>query len=997
MSQDPWTRPADPDARDAFDRYALHPGPSDATHDGGSSRFDPAAELGPPPDDDLGPIESFVAPSSEVGRRDTDLGYGAEAGRDARGPIGRDREPPPPSPPYTGPSPEILAFLTKQLNPPQVDAVTYGDGPLLILAGAGSGKTRVIAYRIAFLLKERHVRPWQVLAVTFTNKAAKELTERVIGLAGEADARQVRMGTFHGLCARFLRLPASRGGAPAIDYLGKPYTRDFTIYDTDDQVRLLRRLYADAGINLKDPTPQTVINAISRHKDHLRSPAQAAAEAKLPHEKSVAELYRRYQDAMVAANAVDFGDLVNLMVEVLERHEVVRDHFAARYRHVLVDEYQDVNEAQYRLVKAIAGAHRNLTVVGDDSQAIYGWRGADVRYILQYEQDFPECEVVRLEQNYRSTGNILAVAQAIEAGLTNRHQKRLWTANHRGDPVTGVIAGTQDDEARFILREVERLRTLGVRLRDVAILYRTNAQSRAIEEAFVRHRLDYQLVGGTRFYERREIKEVLAWLRLLINPFDLDAFVRAAGTRKGLGDTTIEKVVAWAPTTGRGVVDALIGLLRDEGDEIARRGLAATAATVPANLPWTRRAQDLLVQMARDLDAMRTALTTVSLPELFELVLQRTRFRDYLLEAKDDNGEERWENVQELRTVMAEYASSTADEGLRLLLENAALVSDADTIKDVAPVESADGAVTMMTLHTAKGLEYPAVFITGMEEGIFPHMRALEEGNLDEERRLCYVGFTRAKQFLYLIGCRSRMFRGFFASNDPSRFLGELPEDSVRWVDGNGLRLSTDRVASIALGAWPGGGTGGSWGRIASDDVDADAPVPIRSWSGGGTRVGGPTPPPMRPGMGFTANAGRAPDQRQGAPRTSAQTPSASQRPNGFGASGPRPVGPASPPLRPGLEGIPGLRRASEMGSPRPSAAMVPPVPIRPTTPPEAPRPAPPDLSVGDLVAHATFGNGTIVGVDAARAGDTLVQVRFDDPKVGTKKLAASLANLVKR
>jgi DNA helicase-2/ATP-dependent DNA helicase PcrA len=871
------------------------------------------------------------------------------------------------------------------LNPPQVEAVTFGDGPLLILAGAGSGKTRVIAYRIAFLLKERHVRPWQVLAVTFTNKAAKELTERVIGLAGETDAREVRMGTFHGLCARFLRLPASRGDAPAIDYLGKPYTRDFTIYDTDDQVRLLRRLYADAGINLKDPTPQTVINAVSRHKDHLRSPAQAEAEAKLPHEKTVAELYRRYQEAMVAANAVDFGDLVNLMVEVLERNDNVREQFAARYRHVLVDEYQDVNEAQYRLVKAIAGGHRNLTVVGDDSQAIYGWRGADVRYILQYEQDFPECEVVRLEQNYRSAGNILTVAQAIEAGLTNRHQKRLWTANHRGDPVTGVIAGTQDDEARFILREVERLCTLGMRLRDVAILYRTNAQSRAIEEAFVRHRLDYQLVGGTRFYERREIKELLAWLRLLVNPFDLDAFFRAASTRKGLGDTTTEKVAAWVRTTGHGVVDALIGLLRDEGDEISRRGLAATAATVPANLPWTRRAHDLLLQMARDLDAMRSALTTVSLPDLFELVLQRTRFRDYLLAAKDDNGEERWENVQELRTVVAEYASGSADEGLRLLLENAALVSDADTIKDASPVESADGAVTMMTLHTAKGLEYPAVFITGMEEGIFPHMRALEEGNLDEERRLCYVGFTRAKQFLYLIGCRSRMFRGFFASNDPSRFLAELPQESVRWVDGNGLRIPAERVASIALGAWPGNGVtaAGSWGRVAADAVDSDAPIPIRSWSGAGTRVGGPPSPPTRPGTGSPAR-----------PPT---TLSSALRPNHIGMGSGRLGEPTSLPLQPGLEGIPGLRRASDLGSPRPSAAMVPPVPIRPTPPPEAPRPAPPDLSVGDLVTHATFGNGTIVGVDAARAGDTLVQVRFDDPKVGTKKLAASLANLVKR
>ena len=929
MSQDPRPRRDGTGSLDDLDGFGPPRGLGDASGDAQPARITSSPTThGTPPDDDFGPLDSLVPPPAS--RHD--------------GEDGRSRRFDPP-PPHAGPSAEILGFLTTQLNPAQVSAVTHGDGPLLILAGAGSGKTRVIAYRIAYLLRERRVRPWNVLAVTFTNKASRELTERVIGLTGEADARQVRMGTFHGLCARFLR--------QEVEVLGRPYTRDFTIYDTDDQVRLLRRLYAEAGINLKDPTPQTVVNAISRLKDHLTTPAQAAVVARLPHEKAVADLYRRYQDAMVAANAVDFGDLVNLMVEVLERHDDVRERFAARYRHVLVDEYQDVNEAQYRLVKAISGGHRNLAVVGDDSQAIYGWRGADVRYILQFEQDFPECEVVRLEQNYRSTGNILAAAQAVEAGLTDRHHKNLWTANHRGDPVTGVIAGTQDDEARFILREVDRLRGLGVRLRDVAILYRTNAQSRAIEEAFVRHRVDYQLVGGTRFYERREIKEVLAWLRLLVNPFDMDAFARAAGTRKGLGDTTVERVVAWVPTTGRGVVDALVGLLRDEGDVIAQRGLAAKAPE-PVDLPWNRRAHDLLLVVARDLDAMRAALTTVSLPDLFELVLQRTRFREYLLEAKDDNGEERWENVQELRTVMAEYGTGLAEEGLRLLLENAALVSDADTIKD----RPADGdRVTMMTLHTAKGLEYPAIFITGMEEGIFPHMRALEEGSLDEERRLCYVGFTRAMRFLYLIGCKSRIFRGFFASNDPSRFLGEVPADAVRWVDGNGLRIPADRMTSIALGAWPSAvvAAAGSWGRVAPETSSTGTPVPIRSWSGTGTRVGGPA---------------------------SAATPLAS-RP---GAS------------RPGLEGIPGLRRASDLlPVTRPGATAPPtPQPPVPPVPPVPPRAAPiPDLGVGELVTHPTFGDGTVTATEVSRSGETLVQVRFD--AAGPKKLAASLANLKRR
>jgi DNA helicase-2/ATP-dependent DNA helicase PcrA len=933
MSQDPWTRPTAPDAGDDLEAIALPRVPHRLARDVQSRRFDPTAELGPPPDDHFGPIGSLTPPLGDRG-----LALDVALGRS------NDRDVPPPAPPYAGPSDEILTYLNQHLNPPQVEAVTFGDGPLLIIAGAGSGKTRVIAYRIAFLMRERHVRPWQILAVTFTNKAAKELKERVVALTGEADARQVRIGTFHGLCARFLRAPVPGGGAPAIDYLGKPYTRDFTIYDTDDQVRVLRRVYADAGINLKDPTPQVAVNAISRHKDHLRSPAQAAAQATLPHEKTVAELYRRYQDAMVAANALDFGDLVNMMVDVFDYHPEVKARYANQYKYVLIDEYQDVNEAQYRFADAVAGPTRNLTAVGDDSQAIYGWRGAEVKYIKELV-GYPGCKNIRLEQNYRSTQNILAAAKAIESNLSDWTPKQLWTTNHRGEPVTGVIAGTQDDEAQYILREVLRLRDLGVRPRDVAVLYRTTAQTRAIEEALVRHRVPYQMAGGTRFYERREIKEVLAWLRLLINPFDMDAFVRAAGTRKGLGDTTIARVVEWVPSTGHGVVDALIGLLRAEGDALAHGGLA-TAPAVSPHLPWTRRAQDLLLQMARDLDAMRTAVASVSLLDLFDLVLQRTRLRDYLLEAKDDNSEERWENVQELRTVMAEYDSGTADEDLRLFLENAALVSDADTIEDSGP--DSEGLVTLATLHTAKGLEFDAVFIVGMEESMFPHIRALEEGNLDEERRLCYVGFTRAKHLLYLIGCKSRIFRGFFASNDPSRFLAELPQDCVRWVDGNGMRIPSERVASIALGAWPGnvGMTAGSWGRVASDAEDAAAPVPIRSWSGGGTRVGGPLSPPVHPGMG--------------------------------------------------LGGIPGLRRASELGTPRPSAAILPSLPVGPTLS-EPPRPTPPDLAIGDLVTHAIFGNGTVISVDAARAGDILVQVCFDDPKFGMKKLAASLANLTKR
>ena len=886
--------------------------------------------------------------------------------------------------PAPAPSPDIRQFLATQLNPPQMDAVTHGDGPLLILAGAGSGKTRVIAYRIAYIIRERQIPPWQILAVTFTNKAARELTHRVTELTGEEQARQVRMGTFHGLCARFLRSD--------IELLGRRYDRNFTIYDTDDQLRVLKRQFAEAGLNPKLVSPNAVLGAIGRLKDRLVSPAQAASasESHNPFETAVATLYRRYQDALEAANAVDFGDLINLMLQLLENFPDVRQRYANRYRHVLVDEYQDVNEAQYRLVKAIAGDHRNLTVVGDDSQAIYGWRGADVRYILQFEQDFSECTTVRLEQNYRSTQTILVAAQAIEAGLTKRHAKELWTANRKGDPITGVVAGNETDEAQFVIREIDRLIGTGIAYRQIAILYRTNAQSRVLEEQLVRRRLPFQMVGGTRFYDRREIKEVIAYLHLLINPYDTDAFRRAGATRKGLGDTTIDKFVAWAAETSRPVVDGLISLLRAEASERPAPLITHTESPHPDEqpgaqqnvsepgamgwgsgpLPWNRRAHELLLAYARDLDAMITGLRTLSLPDLLDLLLKRTGFREYLLEHRDDNGEERWENVQELKSVVTEYGASGADEGLRLFLENAALVSDADTIR----AGPRDDVVTLMTLHTAKGLEFPAVFIVGMEEGIFPHSRALEEGNIDEERRLCYVGITRAMQALYLVGCRSRSFRGMFVENDPSRFLGELPGELVRWVDGNGFRLDAARVMAMQSGAWPGHGTSraaGSWGggsatgspsNLPNRPVDPNrslptgAPTPIRPWSGQATRVGGP------------------PATRQASPGLS-----------GPGTPSNRPFnGPTPTPLRPGLENIPGLRRASDLA----------PGIRQGQTPPAPPAPPSPTYGLDERVRHPSFGDGTVIQIEPGRGTEVMIQVKFDT--VGVKKLSTGLAPLTR-
>jgi len=791
------------------------------------------------------------------------------------------------------------AFLAEQLNPAQRQAVTAPDGPLLILAGAGSGKTRVIAYRIAYLVRERGVLPEQILAVTFTNKAAGEMRERVEQLIGTA-ARRVVLGTFHRICARWLRREAHHAG----------YDPGFSIYDDDDQLALLKRCYADAGINPKQYAPPAVRAEISRAKEKLLTPLQFAQQAETPFELAVATLYRRYQEALQEQNALDFDDLLVLMVRIFEAAPPVLEQYQQRFRHVLVDEYQDVNLAQYLLVSKLAAAHRNITVVGDDSQAIYGWRGADVRYILQFEADFPEARVVRLEQNYRSTKTILAAAQAVEAGLRERHRKHLWTENPQGGPILLYHAADEYDEAMFVAREIDRLvSSEGCRYRDVAVLYRMNAQSRALEEALVKRRIPYQLVGGTRFYERREVKDLIAYLRLINNPADGVSLGRIVNVPpRGIGERTLDELRAWASQLGIPVAYALRRLQQGE-DEREPPGEAGRVAA-----PFSGRARSQLLAFARLLDELATLSQQVGLLELFDQLIARTGYKEYL--AADKAGEERWENVMELRSVVSHYAALEPGAGLRAFLEEVALMTDIDTLRDAVD------AVTLLTLHAAKGLEFPAVFITGMEEGIFPHSRAETEPELDEERRLCYVGFTRAMQRLYLLWCERRTVFGLPRPSEPSRFLLDLPLERVQQVGGRGLA-----AAGLAAGLWPGGA--------------------VRAWSGTGTMLG----------RGREAGGGQP--SRAPAPGTGTGTPlgyrregaSAAARPVSRRFEAPAPPGSREAP-RTGLAGGPGAGSPAAQPEPR----------FRP----------------GDRVRHTHFGTGVVLESTVTRRGEEEVLVRFD-------------------
>jgi DNA helicase II / ATP-dependent DNA helicase PcrA len=664
--------------------------------------------------------------------------------------------------------------LVAALNPPQREAVLHGDGPLLVLAGAGSGKTRVLTHRIAHLIAERDVPPWAILAITFTNKAAGEMRERLADLVGPG-AREIWASTFHSACVRILRRDAEHIG----------YARNFTIYDADDQLRLMRACFADEDVDPKRFAPRGVLTRISDAKNRLVDPEGLAEETGSFGDEVVVRLYRRYSDRLRAAGALDFDDLLMLTVRLLEGDADVRGRYQNRFRHVLVDEYQDTNHAQYRLVRVLGDPQRNVVAVGDDDQGIYSWRGADVRNILDFERDYPDARVVALEQNYRSTGTILRAANAVVALNRDRRPKALWTDRGDGEPITVMGVRDEHEEARAVVAQVDRATAHGTPLSEIAVFYRTNAQSRAIEDQLVRRRLPYTVVGGPRFYERAEVRDLMAYLRAVANPADALAVTRMLGApKRGVGPGCVAKLAEFAAAHGLAVADAIGQAEMVAGLTAGQRGALGGVAALLAELDQAARAG-------------------LPLDRLIETTLERSGLRTALVAEGTLEAQGRLENLDELINVAAEYQAGADDPSLEGFLEEVALQSDADLVDQGA------GQVTLMTVHNAKGLEFDVVVMTGMEDGVFPHSRSFDSPEaLEEERRLCYVGMTRARRRLVLTHAETRAVHGGRDYRMPSRFLSEIPADA------------TDRPAAApARRALAGLGGGGGGARLETGDT----------------------------------------------------------------------------------------------------------------------------------------------------------------------------------
>jgi DNA helicase-2/ATP-dependent DNA helicase PcrA len=660
--------------------------------------------------------------------------------------------------------------LLIDLNEPQCDAVTHGEGPLLILAGAGSGKTRVLTHRIAYLERTGAARANEILAITFTNKAAQEMRERVELLLGRR-TRAMWVMTFHAACARMLRAEAARLG----------YTRQFTIYDQADSRRVVKRCLDELGVDTKRMTPGAVQHQISDAKNKLRDAEAYKQLVGSYFQQTVADAFELYQRELHRMNAMDFDDLLVNAVNVLQLFQEVRDRYSTTFRHVLVDEYQDTNAAQYRWLQLLAGEHRNLAVVGDDSQSIYGFRGADISNILDFEDTFPDAHVIKLEQNYRSTQTILSAANAVIANNRAQKPKSLWTDHGDGDTITIRELDDEHAEGRYVVGEIERLVDEGASREEIAVFYRTNAQSRVIEDTLVRRDIGYQVIGGTKFYERAEIKDAVAYLTVLGNPQDVVSFQRIVGApRRGIGQTSLSRMLSFAQSMGISVWEA-----------------AADAAAVPGLGSAAVRA------LGRFMDTMNQlrerAEQQVPIGDLLEALLHEVGYIDALKAERTIEAQGREENLAELVEVAREF-DATAEEQqdtLDVFLQQIALVSDADTRSDD------EALVTLMTLHNAKGLEYPIVFMAGLEEGVFPHSRALDEGGLEEERRLMYVGITRAMRSLYLTSARRRAVFGATQYGMRSRFLDEVPAELTDRADEiRLLRPGASGVPAPRPGLW---------------------------------------------------------------------------------------------------------------------------------------------------------------------------------------------------
>ena len=660
--------------------------------------------------------------------------------------------------------------IVDPLNPVQREAVTATEGPLLVLAGAGSGKTRVIAHRIAYLLAVQDVHPRRILAVTFTNKAAQEMRHRVEGLVLSAGLRPPFIATFHATCVRILREHAARVGlAP-----------HFVICDEDDRLAIVKEAMRELRLDERDLTPSAAVHRISHAKNQMLEVEEVERLARTPREERVASLYRLYEARLRATGALDFDDLLLFVVRLFETSPATLDEYRERWRYVLVDEYQDTNRAQYRMIRRLTEEHRNLCVVGDPDQSVYRWRGADLRNILDFERDYPECRVVPLEQNYRSTKRILAMASAVIRHNTARKDKGLWTENAEGQRAQVYRAWDEHEESSFVARAIRSEGEGGRPYREMAVFYRTNAQSRVMEDALRRASIPYLIVGGVRFYERREIKDAIAYLRLLVNPRDDVAFRRAVGApTRGIGKTSLDHLEAAARQASTGLLDA-----------------AASPPGAIGSKP-RRALEDFATLIAR----LAERQAAVPLPALIDELLDGSGYREALKAERTAEADARLENLEELIAAAEDFLQLRAAEGeatadftgrawLPAFLDSIALVADTDEISDQPQ------GVTLMTLHSAKGLEFPVVFLSGMEEGIFPHSRSTgDPEELEEERRLCYVGITRAKERVVLSYALHRRLHGY-GVGEPSRFLIEIPDDQLELIGG---RAPEPRMPSMPV------------------------------------------------------------------------------------------------------------------------------------------------------------------------------------------------------
>ncbi len=638
----------------------------------------------------------------------------------------------------------VIDVLLEGLNKEQKRAVETTEGPLLILAGAGSGKTKTLTHRIAYVIATNRATPFNILAVTFTNKAATEMRERTAMLLGENSNNRSFMpfiGTFHSICVRLLRQSGEEAGIPS----------NFVIFDESDRQNAIKKVSKQLHLDEKSCPARTISSIISNAKNELITPDEYRGFASGPIQEAAANVYPHYQRMLKEANALDFDDLIARTVEMLQSHKNIRDKWQQQFKYVLIDEYQDTNAAQYRLIKLLTGHHNNIAVVGDDWQSIYSWRGADFKNILNFERDHKEATLIKLEQNYRSTKHILDAAHAVITKNTERSDKKLWTNAGDGHPVQVLQVASERAEGEAIIRRIKTAVDINARdYKDFAILYRTNAQSRSIEEAFVQYGIPYKIVGGVRFYDRKEIKDLLAYLRLIYQPEDFVSFERIVNVpTRGIGTKSLQHFLAWRREEGLSLLEAL-----------------TSAGYCSAITPKARRG---LAELADIVVSMREVLADATVGGIIDSLLRRLDYYAYL----DDGtlqGESRQENVKELLSVADQYQ----DLGLDGFLEEVSLISDIDQ------VDLNGNAVTLMTLHGAKGLEFPVVFMTGMEETIFPHSRALYDQNeMEEERRLCYVGMTRAREELYMVHASSRMLYGGHQHNPPSRFLSEINAESI--------------------------------------------------------------------------------------------------------------------------------------------------------------------------------------------------------------------------